>query len=184
MLRVTPVKAFATMLVMLAGITVLAQQAQPAPKPAPPQIPGITATDSHPNGCVNCHQYRADLKRDYRLSTTLHEWSQKGTEADFVNIAKAVWPNAKITGRHPDVTADLKGQDIPGACIDCHEGNDIPLERVLHLVHLSLLPDGPAANPGAFITAYGGFCTNCHTVGASTGLVTVKSGKENEPPAQ
>ena len=52
----------------------------------------------------------------------------------------------------------------------------------MHLIHLSPMSEGPAVDPGHFITAFGGFCANCHTVGFATCKVGVKADKEAQPP--
>lgn len=54
------------------GVVVFTQEQQV------PQIPGITATDEHPKGCVNCHKERPDIGQDFRLSTKIHEWAYGG----------------------------------------------------------------------------------------------------------
>jgi hypothetical protein len=175
-LRLTPSAFLAAVVVAVAGYTGFAQQTPPPP-PAP-QIPGITASDTHPNGCVDCHKPRLDIQRDYRLSTAIDEWTKGKIETDFVNIAKAVWPKAKITGKHPEVKDILSGAKIPQTCQGCHANDsDQPLAPAIHLIHLSLLPEFTGTNT-PFVSFYGGFCTNCHTLGERDGVIRIKSGNE------
>jgi len=53
-------------------------EAQPAKGPPPARkIPGITAKDEYPNGCVDCHINYVEMKRDTRFSTLMNLWSGK-----------------------------------------------------------------------------------------------------------
>lgn len=154
------------------GITVLTQEEEV------PAIPGITAEDDTPNGCVNCHRERPDINRDFRLSTYIEEWATEGAPEEVLELAAAAWPETSLSGQHPNVAGMVAAQEIPDICLMCHgHDSDKPLERVVHLLHFS----GGAENH--FITGYGGFCTRCHTVDLDTenppaGGVEVKSGKE------
>lgn len=150
------------------GFTVFTQQAQV------PQIPGITAEDTHPNGCVDCHK-KTD-SADYRLSATIVAWASKGVDQDILDKVKPAFPSdAPASGKHPDVSAMIASSTIPDVCLSCHkEGTKSPpeLSKLLHLIHFK---GDPAGN--AFLTSYGGFCTNCHKIG-DDGDMVLKSGKE------
>ncbi|OGF56243.1 MAG: hypothetical protein A2Z21_02915 [Candidatus Fraserbacteria bacterium RBG_16_55_9] len=149
-----------------AGVTVFTQQAQV------PQIPGITATDERPNGCVNCH------KDSFKLSTIIGGWASAGASQEIVSLVKAAWPEATVSGKHPDVAAMVASQELPTFCLNCHSADSkMPLSRDLHLVHFT----GGAEN--GFLTNFGGFCTNCHLINLDTtkppaGTMTTKTGKE------
>jgi len=154
------------------GITVLTQEEEV------PAIPGITVEDDHPNGCVNCHRERPDIGRDFRLSTYIEEWATEGASEEIIELAQAAWPEASLTGKHPNVAGMVATQEIPGVCVTCHaEGSDKPLDRYLHLQHFY----GGAENH--FVTLYGGYCTQCHTVALDlenppAGGIGIKTGKE------
>lgn len=114
-----------------------------------PLLPGITAKDEHPNGCVDCH-IKIDETKDYRL----------------VNLPKTV-------KGHPDISKIVK--KLPEGCELCHNGKskapDLPL--VLHKIHFK----GGAENH--FVAFYQGQCLNCHQLNMETGAMTVKSGPAN-----
>lgn len=95
---------------LLALFCVAGLVAQSTP-PAPPAIPGLTAPDKLPNGCVSCHVQSAPDK-DYRISAELK----------------------KIKG-HPDVSKIVKS--VPDGCLVCHkEGSANNFNKVIHNVHL------------------------------------------------
>jgi len=143
-----------------------------------PEIPGITITDDHPNGCVDCHRDRPDIGRDFRLSTHIREWATEGAEEEIMELAEAAWPEASLSGMHPDVSGMVATQELPTFCINCHaDGSDKPLYRVLHLIHFT------GGEENHFLTSYGGFCTQCHAVDLDlenppSGGVEIKTGKE------
>ncbi len=149
-----------------AGVAVFTQEQQV------PQIPGITATDETPNGCVSCH------KDNFKLSTIIGSWATAGVPQEIVDLVKAAWPEATVSGKHPDVAAMVASQELPTFCLNCHAADSkMPLSRDLHLVHFT----GAADN--AFLTNYGGFCTQCHALNLDTtkppaGTMTIKKGKE------
>ena len=74
------------------------------------KLSGITTTDEHPNGCVDCHTQSGD--NDYRLSTEL-----------------------KNLSGHPDVTKIVK--TVPKDCAMCHKPNSSagPLNLQVHKIH-------------------------------------------------
>ena len=141
-----------------------------------PEIPGITIKDSHPNGCVDCHR-NVPNRADYRLSTKITEWATKGADAEIMERAKAAWPTANLSGKHPNVAGMIKSQKIPTTCLSCHgEDSSKPLYRALHTIHYT----GGADNH--FISSYKGFCTQCHSVNLTKppeGTMEVKTGKES-----
>jgi cytochrome c553 len=145
-----------------------------------PAIPGITAPDEKPNGCVSCHRERPDIGRDFRLSTYIHEWATEGAEEEIMELAEAAWPEASLSGKHPDVSSMVATQELPTFCLTCHrDGGDKPLYRFLHLVHFT------GGEENHFITSYGGFCTQCHAVDLDlenppAGGVEIKTGKEGQ----
>ena len=114
-----------------------------------PFLPGVTVTDEHPNGCVDCHALAGE-GRDYRLNTEV----------------------AKVEG-HPKIDAIVK--TVPNDCLLCHkEGTQAgPLNLITHRVHYR------HPNDNAFIRVYRGACLNCHKVNPGSGVMSVKSGPKN-----
>ena len=157
-----------------AGIAVFTQEQEV------PAIPGITAPDEKPNGCVDCHRERPDIGRDFRLSKYIKEWAEEGAEEEILELAKAAWPKASLSGKHPDVSSAVATQDLPTFCLACHgDGSDKPLYKYLHLQHFY------GGEENHFITGYGGYCTNCHAVDLDlenppAGGVEIKTGKEGQ----
>ena len=76
----------------------------------PARLPGITAEDEHPNGCVSCHAQSGD--NDYRLNVSVNA----------------------ISG-HPPITAIVK--TIPKDCGVCHRPNVPagPINTQTHKIH-------------------------------------------------
>lgn len=112
-----------------------------------PEIPGITAKDTTPNGCSDCHR-KVSPDRDYSLA------------AEIAAMVKA--------GTHPKVP-DRMLQDLPKQCVTCHKPDSKhPFGAVLHKAHLV----GGADNH--FITHYQGQCTYCHSLDPQTGSIKVK----------
>jgi hypothetical protein len=114
-----------------------------------PLLPGITAKDEHPNGCVDCH-IKVNNKQDFRL----------------VNLPTLV-------KGHPDISKIVK--KLPDSCEICHNGKGKPpkLSNVVHQVHFK----GGADNH--FVANYQGQCLNCHQLDLTTGVMSVKSGAAN-----
>lgn len=75
-----------------------------------PKLSGITADDSHPNGCVDCHAQRGD--QDLRLGTGL-----------------------KYNPKHPDMTG--KVNVVPQDCAMCHQPGEEAgaLSAISHKAH-------------------------------------------------
>ena len=155
------------------GIAVYTQEGDVA------AIPGVTAEDTHPNGCVDCHRLAGE-GRDYRLSTAIQEWSDAGAPDELVEWSQAAWPNASLDGQHPGVGGFVASQTLPDGCYNCHgEGSGMPLEPMLHTVHFA------GGGENHFVSGYDGRCLQCHTMNTDiafpyppTGNVTIKSGKE------
>ena len=132
--------------VMIAMVMATSLNAAPA---AP--IPGLTAADEHPKGCVDCHQ-NLGAGKDYRITTGL----------------------AGIKGvKHPDISKMVK--NVPTDCFMCHKtGSKTPaLSIVLHKAHFA----DPASNP--FVTFYQGACLNCHKLTPATGVIGLKAAPAN-----
>jgi hypothetical protein len=167
-------RRIARRMLLLAGLGLVLVGAVPASTqtPAAPQIPGLTAKDPYPNGCVDCHVAARD--GDMRLSTLMAAWT-KAVPAPLLAKAKAASADAsKVKGKHlplPNVKANL-----PQSCLAaCHKkGSTIapPFGQLMHLVHLT----GGAGN--RFITQFHGECTYCHKLDQKTGAWTVASGPE------
>jgi len=164
--------ALALALAASAAVTVC--QAQPPAPPPPRAIPGITASDGFPGGCVDCHVNRPDIGLDTRISVLMTRLAA-GANPKLVAAARsAAAPGLALTGRHPDVP-DVRA-DIPGACLRCHaRGSDSAPEfaRMLHTLHL----EGGEANH--FMTIFQGECTYCHKLDAATGSWSIPSGPEH-----
>jgi len=167
------------LLLCLTGMSVgadAAAQAGPPPGPPPRPIPGITAPDSFPNACVDCHVLYPDRGLDVRLSTLMARWRDQ-VEPRLLGLAQASAPGGRrLGGRHPDVTEALA--DIPNGCLECH-GKDArrapPFAALLHAVHLS----GGAENH--FVSIFGGECTYCHKLDQANGRWSVPSRPEQAP---
>lgn len=158
-------------------LTVLPMQVDAADAggmPAPRQVPGLTSADKHPNGCVDCHIVYKDRGHDERLSVKLKAWTAGNIEPGLLAQTKASMPaGVAVKGKHPEAEDSL--EDIPAACLDCHDSGSKkapPFARLLHLVHLK----GDAKNP--FMSVYQGECTHCHKLNAKTGEWSLASGPE------
>jgi hypothetical protein len=135
---------FIVVLVLLLG-TICAVSADDAVV----KLSGITITDEHPNGCVDCH-VNAGGGNDYRLNVEL-----------------------KALKGHPDVTKMVR--NVPQDCAMCHKPN-VPagaLNTQTHRLHYQ----NPDENH--FVTGYQGECLACHSLNINTGIMTVKSGPKN-----
>ncbi len=114
-------------------------------------IPGLTAADQHPNGCIDCHANEGAGK-DYRITTGL----------------------AALKGvKHPDISKIVK--TVPTDCMMCHKaGGKIPaLNIVVHKMHFQ----NPATN--VFVQVYQGSCLNCHKYDQASGVMSVKAAPAN-----
>ncbi len=144
-----------------------------------PAIPGITAEDAHPNGCVDCHRMTADGQDD-RLSTAIAEWASAGVPETLLARSQAAWPEAFLEGEHPAVSTFVANRPLPRACVNCHKvDSGLPLEPLMHTLHYA----GGRETP--FVGNHNGRCLQCHTMNAdisfpypATGEVGIKSGTE------
>jgi hypothetical protein len=133
----------------------------------------VSAADAFPMGCVSCHTVDKAKGADHRLSVALKEWTLGKIDADLLAKSKASAPaGVTLKGKHPAAEDSL--EDIPGACLDCHDSGSKkapPFSQLLHLVHLT------GAN-NAFVTTFKGDCTHCHKLDAKTGAWSMPSGPE------
>lgn len=162
----------ATSLTAVAAQSQVNQPAQPTLPPAR-KIPGITAPDSVPHACVNCHINYPEMNLDARFSTQMARWSEK-VEPTLLAKAQASAPQGMILkGKHPKTTGGFN--NIPAQCLVCH-GKDSrrapPFARMLHLIHLT------GGEENHFLTIYQGECTHCHKLDMSTGRWTLPSAPE------
>lgn len=112
-------------------------------------LPGVTAKDPFPKGCVSCH-IKTPKGDERRLSADIR----------------------KVKG-HPDVSQMMKV--IPKDCAMCHKGGPkpAPINTAIHKAHYS------KQSASLFVKQFGGSCLACHAMDAKTGAVTVKSGPKN-----
>ena len=135
---------------------------------------GLAAVDPYPNGCVSCHVLDKDKSVDTRLSVGLKEWTAGKIEPGLLAKSKASSPTGlTLKGKHPAAEDSL--EDIPGACLDCHDSGSKkapPFSRLLHLVHLS----GGVNN--TYVTTFKSDCMHCHKLNTKTGEWSMPSGPE------
>jgi hypothetical protein len=135
---------------------------------------GLAAADPFPNGCVSCHVVDKAKGTDHRLSTALAQWTAGKVSPGLLAKAKASAPaGVTLKGKHPSAEDSL--EDIPGACLDCHDPGSTkapPFAQLLHLVHLV------GAEKNAYVTTFKGDCTHCHKLNAQTGAWSLPSGAE------
>ena len=133
----------------------------------------VSAADAFPMGCVSCHTVDKAKGADHRLSVALKEWTLGKIDAGLLAKSKASAPaGVTLKGKHPSAEDSL--DDIPGACLDCHDSGSKkapPFSQLLHLVHLT------GAN-NAFVTTFKGDCTHCHKLETKTGGWSMPSGPE------
>ena len=131
------------------------------------------AADPFPKGCVSCHTVDKAKGADHRLSVALAQWTAGKVDADLLAKSKASAPaGVVLKGKHPAAEDSL--DDIPNACLDCHDPGSKkapPFSQLLHLVHLT------GAN-NVFVTTFKGDCTHCHKLDAKTGTWSMPSGAE------
>jgi len=143
-------------------------------KQLPParKVPGLTIEDKFPNGCVDCHINMPDINQDERISTLMSNWTEK-VEEELLKKAQSVASSIELKGVHPLATKSL--EDIPSACITCHNSasNMAPsFAALLHVIHLT------GGEENHFLTIFQGECTYCHKMNAATGVWTTPSGPE------
>ena len=134
----------------------------------------VSAADAFPMGCVSCHTVDKAKGADHRLSVALKEWTLGKIDAGLLAKAKASAPaGVTLKGKHPSAEDSL--DDIPGACLDCHDSGSKkapPFSQLLHLVHLT------GGTNNVFVTTFKGDCTHCHKLDAKTGAWSMPSGPE------
>jgi len=138
------------------------------------QIPGITAKDPYPNGCVDCHV--AGKTGDIRISVLMAAYATAVPPA-LVDKAKASSPAAlasRIKGKHmavPNVKAN-----VPQSCMSaCHKKGSTmapSFAQLMHTIHLQ----GDAKN--TYLTTHQGECTYCHKLDPKTGAWKIPSAAE------
>lgn len=170
---VTPFFVF----IMAYSIARAALQEGEPPPPALPQIPGVTAPDRFPRGCVDCHVNRPDLKMDVRISTLLLQWQIKVDPELLVKVREFSPAGMPLKGMHPKIEGELTEIVIPDTCLQCHAKTSKsapPLGRLLHGLHLV------GGEQNHFLTVFQGECTHCHKLDAATGSWSLGSGVEKE----
>jgi len=139
------------------------------------KIPGITAPDQFPGGCVDCHKNYPEMKLDVRISTLMQGWTN-GVEATFLEKMQPLAPaGLQLKGRHPAVSAAML-EDIPGSCLKCHgeSAKKAPaLGQMMHVIHLGGVKDGH------FLSIFQGECTHCHKLDSATGMWRTPGGREH-----
>jgi hypothetical protein len=178
MIRSSHAFAVALLLLISGGVISFGQQPKPQPQgapqlPPPRSIPGITAEDPHPRGCVDCHVYIKEMDLDVRLSTQMASLTKTVEPALLKKAQAAAPPGVTLKGQHPSLPASAF-RDIPNSCLMCHGPKSQvapPMARLTHLIHLT----GGAQN--IFLTVHQGDCTHCHKLG-STGAWSIPSGPE------
>jgi hypothetical protein len=147
--------------------------AEPEATPPARDIPGITAEDVFPSGCVSCHLNFIDRNMDTRISTSMANWTEK-VEPKLLEKAQAASPDGVIlAGKHPSATDSLA--DIPRACIDCHSSmsqNAPVFSQMVHMIHLT------GGKNNHYMTIFQGECTYCHKLNPNTGKWFTPSGNE------
>jgi cytochrome c553 len=134
----------------------------------------LAAGDQFPKGCVSCHTVDEAKGADHRLSVALGEWTAGKVGASLLAKSKASAPSGFTPkGKHPAAEDSL--EDIPSACLDCHESGSMkapPFSRLMHLVHLT------GGTDNVFVSTFKGDCTHCHKLDASTGAWSLPSSPE------
>lgn len=137
------------------------------------EIPGITAKDLFPRGCVDCHIDMPQINRDERLSSVMSTWDRQ-VPSELVEKARSLARDEEaIKGRHP-LSLEMF-QAIPENCQICHKkgsGSVVPLAPLIHLIHLS------GGEENHYLTIFQGHCTHCHKFDLNTGIVNLPSAQE------
>lgn len=139
---------------------------------APRQIPGITAKDAFPNGCVDCHT-ATSKGGDTRISTLMSKWTAAVDPALVAQAKASAADPAKVKGKHPPVPKP--GGNVPQGCLTvCHKkGSTIapPFATLIHNVHL-------IGAKNQYLAAFQGECTHCHKLDQKTGAWRIPSAAE------
>jgi len=129
--------------------------------------------DPFPGACVDCHKAYPDRGLDVRLSTLMARW-RTGVEPKLLALVRATAPvGLPITGRHPDAVEALAS--IPDGCLRCHgraSENAPPFATLLHATHFA------GGGENHFVALFGGECTHCHKLEATTGRWSIPSRAE------
>ena len=147
----------------------------PPPEGLPParKIPGLTAPDTHPKGCVDCHIRYPEHKLDEPFSTLMAGWTTK-VDAGLLKKAQAAAPaGVTLKGKHPQTPLGTK--DIPRSCLGCHakaSKTAPPFAQMIHLIHLT------GGDQNRFLGVFQGECTLCHKLDTATGRWVMASGPE------
>jgi len=156
-----------------AGAATAAAPAGEPKGPPPRSIPGLTAPDQFPRGCVDCHVVIPDRKMDVRLSTLMRQWQDKVEPALLERVRPFAPSEIALKGKHPKF--EVAGAQVPKACLTCHARTSKaapPLGRMLHGLHLV------GGEKNHFLTEFQGECTHCHRLETATGNWVLKSGAE------
>ena len=133
----------------------------------------VSAADAFPMGCVSCHTVDKAKGADHRLSVAMAQWTAGKVDAGLLAQSKASMPaGVALKGKHPSAEDSL--EDIPNACLDCHDPGSKkapPFSQLLHLAHLT-------GTNNVFVTTFKGDCTHCHKLDAKTGAWSMPSGAE------
>jgi hypothetical protein len=168
----THARTVALVLAAALAVTVTGQTPAASQTSASRQIPGITAKDVYPNGCVDCHVAGKD--GDIRLSTLMAKWTT-AVPAALADKAKASSADpSKIKGKHlpmPNVKANT-----PQTCLaGCHKKGSTmapPFAQLMHAIHLT------GGGQNRFLSVNQGECTHCHKLDQKTGAWKMPSGAE------
>lgn len=131
----------------------------------PRAIPGITAKDAFPGGCVDCHQ------KERRVTTLLGQWNGKVDAKKLAAMQAFVPQGITLKGKHPTVP----GKDVPASCLKCHAATSKtipPFPALMHGIHFS---EGAASD---FVKQFGGECTHCHKFNSAKAKWSLPSGAE------
>lgn len=155
-------------------LSVMGQDKEKAAQvPAARKIPGITAEDAYPRGCVDCHINYPQLNLDTRFSSLMKAWNEKVDPALLAKVQASAPPGVTLKGKHPVVPPALKS--IPQGCLTCHSKKSTvapPFAQMLHRIHLS------GGEENHFLTMFQGECTHCHKFNTSTGQWSLPSSPE------
>ena len=154
-----------------------AQEGGPPAAPSLRQIPGVTAPDQFPRGCVDCHGKPAEAGRDVRISTLMQQWQVEVAPALLEKVRAFSPADKPLKGVHPKIKGEISEIEIPKACMTCHaEKSKIapPFGRLLHGLHLV------GGEKNHFLSVFQGECTHCHKLDAATGSWSLGSGTEKQ----
>jgi len=176
MQKLLQVMMASTFLIAVRSIAVAASpEGQPPPLPAPRLIPGVTAPDQFPRGCVDCHVNRLDVEKDVRLSTFMQEWQVQVAPLFLAKVRTFSPAEMPLKGKHPKIGGGLADIPIPSTCLKCHSRTSKtapPFARLLHGLHLV------GGEKNHFVTMFQGECTHCHKLDTATGRWSLGGGTE------